>query len=229
MLISIVVMSFLLRRTQAKLPISWQQKAGLGLGGFCGAMIGAKLPFVLYYWQEAIQGSIWLTHGKTIMCGIVGGYFGVEFAKWICDVRVKTGDTYAAPVALAVSIGRLGCYTAGCCFGKATDVPWGVLFPTAPDGGSILRHPTQIYESIFHFIAAIALAYCTYQGYFKHQLIKIYILSYLVYRYISESIRPEPNVFFGLTAYQWAAIVLVPLFIYLYWRDEQKAVGAAEG
>ncbi|MFT5527316.1 MAG: phosphatidylglycerol:prolipoprotein diacylglycerol transferase, partial [Pirellulaceae bacterium] len=230
MLSSIVIMSVLLRRTQAKLPITWQQKVGLGIGGFCGAMIGAKLPFVAYYWQAASDGSIWLAHGKTIMCGIVGGYFGIEFAKWVCDVRVKTGDTYAAPVALAVSIGRLGCYCAGCCYGKATQATWGAFFPTAPDGGTVLRHPTQIYESLFHFLAAILLAYCTYRGFFKNQLVKIYILAYLVYRYLSESIRPEPAVFFGLTAYQWAAIVLVPVFAYLYWRDEQSAQGqSAQG
>ena len=58
--------------------------------------------------------------GKTILCGIVGGYFGVEVAKWTLDVRVKTGDTFALPLALAMAVGRWGCFFNGCCYGVVT-------------------------------------------------------------------------------------------------------------
>ena len=51
------------------------------------------------------------------MCGIVGGYFGVELAKWTLDVRIKTGDTFAVPVAVGVAIGRVACFVGGCCYG----------------------------------------------------------------------------------------------------------------
>ena len=47
MLGAIIVCSVLLRRSQARLTLTGLQKLGLGLGAFCGAMIGAKLPFVL--------------------------------------------------------------------------------------------------------------------------------------------------------------------------------------
>jgi hypothetical protein len=63
-------------------------------------MIVAKLPFLLSDWEGLLSGTAWLSHGKTIMCGIVGGYFGIEVAKWALDIRVKTGDTFAAPVAV---------------------------------------------------------------------------------------------------------------------------------
>ena len=102
MLAAILVMSFLLRRWQAKLPLAWWQKLGIGVGGFCGAMIGAKLPFALADWTGLVNGTTWLADGKTIMCGIVGGYFGVELAKWTLDIRIKTGDTFAVPVAVVV-------------------------------------------------------------------------------------------------------------------------------
>jgi len=73
MLTAIAVMSWLLRRWQARLPIIWWQKLGIGIGGFCGAMIGAKLPFALSDWTGLWSGTAWLSDGKTIMCGIVGG------------------------------------------------------------------------------------------------------------------------------------------------------------
>src|SRR5262245_1895187 len=91
MLVALVVMSVLLRRWQASLPLAWWQKLGIGVGGFCGAMIGAKLPFTLADWEGLKSGTTWFADGKTIMCGIVGGYFGVEIAKWTLDIRMKTG------------------------------------------------------------------------------------------------------------------------------------------
>lgn len=229
MLAALAACAALLRRSQAKLPLSNWQRFGLGLGAFCGAMIGAKLPFVLAYWFEQGQwsaifdGAAWLSHGKTIMCGIVGGYFGVEIAKWSLDVRVKTGDSFAVPVAVAVAIGRLACFSGGCCYGVPTGMFWGVCFATAPDGGTVPRHPTQLYEAAFHLGAAVVLAWLGYRGKFRGQLIKLYILAYLVYRFTTEWIRPEPRLWFGLTGYQWAALALTPLFLWLWMRDQRRS------
>jgi prolipoprotein diacylglyceryltransferase len=56
-------------------------------------------------------------------------------------------------------------------------------------------------------------------GMFRGQLIKLYILSYLVYRFFTELIRPEARIAGGLTGYQWAALVLTILFVWLWIRD----------
>jgi phosphatidylglycerol:prolipoprotein diacylglycerol transferase len=224
MLTAIAAGGLLLRYRQARLPLTRWQKLGLGIGGFCGAMIGAKLPFVFSDWEGMLSGAAWLSHGKTIMCGIVGGYLGVEIAKWSLDVRIKTGDTFAAPVALAVAVGRIACFFAGCCFGTATTLPWGVCFPTAPDGGTLARHPTQLYEAAFHLVCAAALMWLGGRGLLRGQLIKLYILAYLAYRFVSELIRPEQDFWLGLTAYQWAALGLAPVFALLWWRDARRGV-----
>jgi phosphatidylglycerol---prolipoprotein diacylglyceryl transferase len=220
MLAAIAVMSLLLRRWQVRLPLAWWQKLGIGVGGFCGAMIGAKLPFVLSDWTGLVSGAAWLSDGKTIMCGIVGGYLGVELAKWTLDIRVKTGDTFAVPVAIGVAIGRVACFVGGCCYGTPTSLPWGVCF--ARGGDSLPRHPTQLYEAAFHLTAACVLFACQQRGLFRGQLIKLYILAYLAYRFLTEFIRPEPRLLIGLTAYQWAALCLAPLFVWLWWRDARE-------
>ena len=221
MFVALVVCSLLLRKTQARLPLLWWQKLAIGVGAFCGAMIGAKLPFAVLDWNRFLDGSAWLSDGKTIMCGIVGGYFGVELAKWTLDIRVKTGDTFAVPCAVAVAIGRVACFVGGCCFGTPTSLPWGVAFPTS--GDSFPRHPTQLYEAAFHLSIAGVLLALQQRGAFRGQLIKLYILVYLGYRFATEFIRPETRLELGLTAYQWAALAMVPLLVFLWWRDARRS------
>jgi len=221
MLAALAVLSLLLRRAQARLPLVWWQKLGLGLGGFCGAMIGAKLPFALADWDGLASGATWLSDGKTIMCGIIGGYFGVETAKWTLDIRIKTGDTFAVPVAVAVAIGRVACFVGGCCFGTPTTLAWGVRFSRS--GDLLPRHPTQLYEAAFHLALAGVLLALQRRGLLRGQLVKLYILAYLAYRFLTEFIRPEPRLLWGLTGYQWAALVLAPLFVWLWWRDARQA------
>ncbi len=205
------------RRTQQGLPLSREEKIAVALGAFCGAMIGAKLPFVLADWQGLLSGAAWFSDGKTILCGLVGGYFGVEIAKWICDIRIKTGDSFAVPVAASVGVGRLACFVGGCCYGTPTEVPWGIVFPAIDN---LPRHPTQLYEAAFHLLAALVLYGLQQRGKFRGQLIKLYILAYLAYRFATEFIRPETRLWQGLTGYQWAALALMPVFVWLWRRDK---------
>jgi len=220
MLSAIAAAAALTRVTQRDSPLSRFEKLGLGIGAFCGAMIGSKLPFLLLDSEGLRSGSAWLADGKTIMCGLVGGYLGVELAKWALEIRVKTGDGYALPVAAAVAIGRLGCFQAGCCYGRETTVPWGVQFPAT--AGPEIRHPTQLYEFAFHAIAAVLLYLAWRRGWFRFQLLKLYIIAYLAYRFGSEFLRPEPAWWWGLSVYQWLALLWMPVFVGLWIYDARK-------
>ncbi len=171
-----------------------------------------------------LSGSAWLENGKTIVFGLVGGYFGVELAKALLEVRVKTGDSFAVPVAAALAIGRLACFTAGCCHGIVTNLPWAVDF-----GDGLRRHPTQLYESAFHLTAALVLTWLMRRRALRGQLIKLYLIAYLIYRFLTEFIRPEPVLALGLTGYQWACLGLIPIFVALWTRDAQTAVRTAAG
>jgi phosphatidylglycerol:prolipoprotein diacylglycerol transferase len=210
------------RRTQARLPLDRAQRIGIVIGAFCGAMIGAKLPFVLADWSGMLSGAAWFSDGKTILSGLVGGYLGVEFAKWALEIHVRTGDSFAVPVAVAVGIGRLACFAVGCCYGTPTSLPWGVTFPTANDPVPTPRHPTQLYEAAFHLLAAGVLAVLQRHGVWRGQLFKAYILAYAMFRFATEFIRPEAKLWLGLTGYQWFAMALVPLFAGLWWRDSRR-------
>ena len=88
-------------------------------------------------------------------------------------------------------------------------------------------HPTQLYEAAFHLLAAGILLVLWRRGLLRGQLIKLYIIAYLIYRFFSEFIRPEPEIWLGLTAYQWAAVALIPVFAALWIRDARSIVAQA--
>src|SRR5262249_37240473 len=120
----LALMVFLIVRRRVPKPealerLPWQQRLLLALAGFIGGTFSAKLPFVGASTGGWLTPESWLSDGKTITLGLVGAYIGVELAKLGLGVRVKTGDTFAVPLALALTVGRWGCFFNGCCYGIA--------------------------------------------------------------------------------------------------------------
>ena len=211
----------LLRLNQRQLPMPATQRWGIGLGAFVGAMVGSKFPFLFSDWQQLLNGSIWFSNGKTILTGLAGGYLGVEIAKWCLHIKVRTGDTFVVPVAAAVAIGRLGCFYAGCCYGQPTDLPWGVVFDSVD---SQPRHPTQLYEAMFHLSCVGFFLWCAHKNWFTGQRIKLYLILYASFRFVTEWLRPEATIYGGLTGYQMSSLCLIALFGWLWWRDREPAI-----
>ncbi len=201
------------RGRQSALGLNRSQRFAIAVGAFIGAMLGAKLPFVIAS-GDGFFSSAWFDNGKTILFGLVGGYLGVEVAKWLNGITVKTGDSFAVPIAVAVGIGRMSCLVAGCCYGAPTDLPWGVDF-----GDGVRRHPAQVYEMVFHLSCAVLLEFLGREKLLQGQLIKLYILLYLGFRFLTEFLRPEPVIALGMTFYQWSTLLFAPIFIYLWIRD----------
>jgi len=198
----------LLPRNPEVARLSFGQRMALGLAAFIGGTLGAKLPFVLVAPNGIIAWEAWFTDGKTIVAGLIGAYIAVEVTKLATGIRAKTGDSFAVPLAFAMAVGRWGCFCNGCCYGVPTDLPWAVSFEQR-DGSVALCHPTQIYESIFHLTMAGVLVWLTLSDRLPRQRLKLYLISYGVYRFLTEFIRPEPQWVLGMTFYQWAALVLI--------------------
>src|SRR5688572_26467893 len=81
------------RFTQRDLGLKPLERLGIAIGAFVGAMLGAKLPYVLSDWDGLVSGRAWFADGKTILMGLVGGYFGVVVAKWSLEIHTRTGDS----------------------------------------------------------------------------------------------------------------------------------------
>jgi hypothetical protein len=91
------------------LAVPTRKRVVLALAAFVGGSLGGKLPFALAEgWRAWLDGSAWLSDGKTIVAALIGAYLAVELAKWLLEVRVKTGDTFAFPLALALAFALWG-------------------------------------------------------------------------------------------------------------------------
>jgi prolipoprotein diacylglyceryltransferase len=175
------------------------ERRGIALGGFLGGVLGAKLPFVLEPGESWLTGA-WLADGKTVTTGLIGAYLGVELAKRLLGVRAGTGDAFALPLALALAVGRWGCFFHGCCAGCPTALPWAADF-----GDGVGRHPTQVYESAFHLTMAGVLLVLDRRGLLPGNRLKLYLAAYAAFRFAVELVRAEPAYALGLTYYQWVA------------------------
>ena len=222
MLLAIVSAWAVGRKISVQTALPRHQKFFIALVGLGVALVIAKLPFLIFSDNQLHNAGTWLVSGKTVLLGMVGGYIGVELAKWRIGVTTKTGDYFAVPVAVGIGVGRLGCFFGGCCFGVPCSMPWAVVFSTVD---ALPRHPTQIYESLFHLAMALVLYVCLTQQRFQGQLIKLYFINYFVFRFLMEFIRPEIHWTLGLTAYQWAILLLIPLFAGLWVFDHRKGSG----
>jgi prolipoprotein diacylglyceryltransferase len=219
MLLATAIAAALLRRRQENLRINKLQQLGIAIGGLVGATLAAKLPFILGADPATGLWGAWLSDGKTILWALVGGYLGVEVAKWSLHVSTSTGDTFVIPVALAIATGRVGCLLYGCCYGIETDQTWGVRFVGAPDGGTVLRHPAQLYEIVFHvsfaLVAWIGIGNPRAPSFLKGNWMPIYMIAYAGFRFGSEYWRPEQRLAANLTFYQWSAVVIAISFALL--------------
>ncbi|NTU98923.1 prolipoprotein diacylglyceryl transferase [Candidatus Falkowbacteria bacterium] len=189
----------------------------LAFGSIAGGIIGAKLldwsanyRFIIAH----IHDLQFLFSGRTIIGGLIGGATGAVVTKKILGIKEKRGNLFAPAVAMGVAIGRLGCFFRGCCYGKPTALPWGVDF-----GDRILRHPTQLYESLFMLVMFAVLQKVKGGEDIKPgQLFKFLMISYFIFRFFVEFIRVEPSAFWGLTFFQ---IVTFTALTYLV-RDDIK-------
>lgn len=192
--------------------LDWKRRALLAWAMLVGAAAGAKLPFVAH--------GDWLGDGKTLLTGIAGAYLAVEIAKLFAGIEVKTGDSFALPLAVSLAIGRWGCFFNGCCFGTPARLPWSCDF-----GDGVPRHPTQIYESIFHAAMAIVLLWLARRDLLKLQRLKLYLIAYCAFRFLTEFIRPEPRIAGGLTWYQWFTVPMAAALLIQWWFDQRRLSG----
>ncbi len=143
----------------------------------------------------------------------------------------QTFDVFAPGIALGHAVGRLGCFMAGCCWGHATTLPWGVTF-SDPFTGSYVGtplgvplHPTQIYEALAETAILLFLLWFERRGRnFPGRTFWIYILLYGLSRYVIEFFRGDPRgAVWIFSTSQFISVVLVPLsVVMLAWLSSRE-------
>lgn len=141
----------------------------------------------------------------------------------------KTADTFAPSISLGHGIGRLGCLSAGCCYGKPSTLPWAVTFKDARGLAElgIPIHPTQLYSALNAFAIFGILMVLRRRMMFSGQLFWIYILLYAPMRFLIEFFRGDPGRGFPfngpLSTSQWVGLFLVPASLVMLMILSQRA------
>ena len=197
----------------------------LGILAVLSGIVGAKALYLYNERAEYFQNPRQLFTLSTLQAGGVWSG-GVLLALILCvwymrrnDMPIlRTCDVFAPGLALGHAFGRIGCFAAGCCYGRETHVPWAVTFhnPLAAEiVGTPLNvplHPTQLYEFVVELANCLFLVWLIKRKKFEGEILGTYLIIYGVARYFIEFFRGDPGrgEFIGfITTTQVIALLLV--------------------
>jgi len=211
-----------------------------------GAIIGARLVFTIQNWKAL--GNWWeaffFWRGGLVFYGgvIVAALATILFAR-VKKVPIPALlDVIAPSVALGLFIGRIGCFLNGCCFGRPTGLPWGVVFPEGafvytnsvlPDGTTAsITYPTAVHPTeLYHSLIALAI-YIFLQWMFRKkkaydgQIALLFGFIYPVGRFAVEFLRADnPRTLLGMTLSQAISVIYFAFTFFLYLYLRQKRAG----
>jgi len=235
----------LMARLAARDGLDRQKVYDLGLWVLAASLIGSKALMVIAEWDLYYRDNprqIFTLDFFRSGGVYYGGFIGAVIASVIVMRYYKlpwwrTSDAFAPGIILGQAIGRLGCFSAGCCWGKPTAGWYGVHFsekghdvtgvPIIVDHlsdpvqesiwagrlGGVLEplklHPTQLYEAGAALLILVLLLLIHRRRRFEGQVILAYAMLYSVARFIIEYWRDDPRgEIFGLSTSQFIAIVL---------------------
>lgn len=187
-------------------------------------IVGAKVLFmaVTYTWDEITaavkaNGPIWLLQGGLVFYGgLIGGVAGAFIGAAIARTRLlRYCDAIVPTLPLAHAIGRMGCFFAGCCYGRVTDSWIGMSFPSAVTGlaEGVKVIPTQLIEAGANLLVFLFLLWFTRKRRVGATTLFVYLIIYGVERFLIEYLRGDEirGIFGAFSTSQWISLGLVVL------------------
>ena len=181
---------------------------------FFSALLGARVFYAVEHHLTLKEFfKVW-EGGLDFFGGFIFAIFTVVAGSLYYRLPLwKVGDVAAVSLLLAHAVGRLSCWLAGCCYGKPTDLPIGVIFPPGPVAPSgIPLYPTQLMEATGNFIGFLLLYLLYRRGKpFDGFILALYLIWYGLERFLLEFLRgvTPPIAGLGLTWNQLVALGMV--------------------
>lgn len=192
------------------------------------AILGSRLFYVLIEYREYLNDpirilKIWegglVFYGGLILAGITGTWYVLHhhLPHW------RVMDVFAPGIALGHAIGRIGCFCAGCCYGKVCHCSFGLVFkdPKSLARLGIPLYPTQLISSAMLFVIFFILILIERRKRFDGQVFWSYVFIYSMARFGIEFLRGDPRGFTipGLiSTSQGISLILIPVSIYFLIR-----------
>ena len=213
----------------------------LGLYILASSLVGSKLLMIITEWDSYRGDWKRIFSFDLLMSG--GVYFGGFLAAVLASIILmrwwklpwrRTADAFAPGIALGHSIGRLGCFSAGCCWGKPTNSWIGVTF--SERGNEVTGVPidtplipTQLIEAAANVMIFLLLYKLFKRRKFYGQVISTYLVVYSAVRFTIEFWRDDPRgAILGLSTSQFISVVLfsIGLVLLFYWRRQRELSSA---
>jgi prolipoprotein diacylglyceryltransferase len=210
-------------------------------------IVGSKVvTFSLSDWQLVFQTFTWPhTTEKSLFGGLLFSCGALLAGKYLLRFRQNFLDAFAVALPLGIAIMRLGCFSAGCCFGKHAVLPWSVQYPANtlahfyhfrqglihfPDAYSMPVHPVQLYETAGVLLVAALLIFLRKRFKAPGSLLALSFIMTLSVRFLTEFFR-DPlahsvggNYWWVLNATQWGILVIITaLIVILRLREASHA------
>lgn len=157
--------------------------------------LGAKIMYCIVEWKDFIKNplAIFSSYGFVVYGGITGGIIAVLIYTKIKKVNFLDYLELCMPsVALAQGFGRIGCFCAGCCYGKETSSAFGITFHNsmfAPNNVKLI--PTQLISAGLDFLNMAVLLFIAKNTKKKGTVTGCYVIFYSIGRYLVEMLRND--------------------------------------
>jgi phosphatidylglycerol:prolipoprotein diacylglycerol transferase len=207
-----------LRRIQRGLaPVTRTQFDDLVFLAVLGVIVGGRLGYVLfykpgYYAAHPLEVFYVWQGGMSFHGGLLGVMLAMAFAAWRHGVDYLRLMDFVAPLCpLGIAAGRMGNFINGELWGRATDLPWGMVFRNA---GPDPRHPSQLYEFAGEGLILFALLWWySSKPRPRGRISGLFLIGYGVARFLAEFAR-EPDAFLGflalgMTMGQWLCLPMI--------------------
>lgn len=209
-------------------PMAQRHADDLMLYSTLGIILGGRLGYVLFYRPDLFETplavfKVW-EGGMSFHGGLIGVLVAIGYLVWRNGLSyLRVGDYVACVVPFGLLFGRLANFVNSELWGRPTDVPWAVIFPTDPSG--LPRHPSQLYEAgLEGALLAIILAVLFWKTDVRHRpgfLGGVFLAGYGASRFIVEYFRnPDAHLIefaerTGMSMGQWLTVPMILIGLYL--------------
>lgn len=195
-----------IRARQPHVVVQPEQVGDMVFYGMLGVVLGGRIGYILFYnLPQFLADPLMLLKIWQGGMSFHGGFAGVLIAMWLYQRKhrwgfLRTMDFAAPLVPIGLGAGRIGNFVNGELWGRVSDAPWAMVFPSA---GPLPRHPSQLYEALLEGVVLFVILWAFSSKPRPVGAVSgLFLLGYGVFRFLVEFVR-EPDAHIGYLAFDW--------------------------